>query len=107
MAGSTSSDAATDAASIGVLNRIVTGSVSPRPVENVVVNSACVSGTMTVGGMATVVDGLAGADDADAEDDSQAEREAGPGKGRASQQCADVDRDDDRGGQQRDDGLVQ
>ena len=36
-------------ASIGVLNRMVTGSVRPRPVENVVVNSAWVSGTIDGG----------------------------------------------------------
>ena len=49
--------AATDAGSIGALNPIVTGSVSPRSVENAVVKAAWASGTISAGGVATVVDG--------------------------------------------------
>jgi hypothetical protein len=52
--GSTVIDAATDAGSIGALNRIETGSVRPRLVEKVVVKAAWVSGRIGVGGRATV-----------------------------------------------------
>ena len=57
VAGSTVTAAATEVAFIGVLNRIVTGSRSPRSVANVVVNAAWVRGRIAVGGVATVVAG--------------------------------------------------
>ena len=106
-AGSTLMAAATDAASIGVVKAMVTGSVSPRSVEKVVVKAVWASGRIGVVRVATVVCGLAGSEDADAEDESQAEREADPGQGRASQKCADTGREGNGGGQQRIRGLTQ
>ena len=54
VAGSTVRAAATDVGSIAALKSIVTGSVRPRFVENVVVNAAWVSGRTGDGGRATV-----------------------------------------------------
>ena len=107
VAGSTWRAARTENGSIGVLNLSVTGVVTSRLVSTVVVNAASVNGTIGVVGVATVVDVRMAAEDPDPEDEREADRDADPGEGRASHQCADVDRDDDRGGQQRDSGLVQ
>src|SRR5690349_22128977 len=57
VAGSTWSVVATERRSIGVENRIVTGSVTPWLVATAASNSACVSGTMGRGAVATVVAG--------------------------------------------------
>ena len=81
---------------------MVTGSVSPRSVEKVVVKAVWASGRIGVGPGRDRRRGLTGSEDADAEDESQAECEADPGQGRASQKCADAGREDDGDGQQRD-----
>ena len=52
VAGSTWTAAATENGSIGVLNWIVTGAVTPRSVATVVLNAASVSGTIGRGGVA-------------------------------------------------------
>ena len=106
-AGSTLMAPATDAASIGVVKARVTGSESPRSVEKVVVNAVWASGR--IGEVRRRDRGLrlAGSEDADTEDESQAEREADPGQRRASQKCAETGREDNGGGQQRIRGLTQ
>jgi hypothetical protein len=48
-------DAATDAGSIGTLNRMVAGSVSARLVENAVAKAAWVRGRMGCGTVAVAV----------------------------------------------------
>ena len=55
--GSTVMAAATDAGSIAVLNRMLTGSVNARSVTTCVVNAAGVSGTIGTGAVATAGDG--------------------------------------------------
>ena len=100
--------AATDAASIGALNRIVTGSVSARLVENAVVKAAWVSGRI---GPWRRRDGRRAGRPPPMKPmpSTTARPKTRPARttGRASQQCADVDRERGRDGQQRDGGLTQ
>ena len=100
---------ATEAGSIGALNRIVAGPVSARFVENAVENAACVTGRIGPWhrrdrGRENV---RAAADIADPEGHGQDEGEAGPGTGRAAQCCAEAGREVGRDGQRRDGGLTQ
>ena len=97
VAGSTLSAAATDDGSIGVLNAIVTGVGQTAVGRDGRRERRLGQRDDRLGRGGDGGGRLTGAEDADTEDESQAECEADPGQGRASQQCADAGRDEESG----------